>query len=185
MVHQAWVCGGCKRVVSLARAPCVTSWRWPWRQQLAAAGLFLTHCCAWSLQHPPHHHQVREVALEAIARARRGEGPTLIECETYRFRGHSLADPDELRSKEEKAHYQARDPIPRLRQVRAPPALLAQSLPTGPCCTCLVASCRGGSSFSCSLGLSIGGCGARECCGSRPTADCTAPPCAPAPAVHD
>ena len=42
--------------------------------------------------------QVREVALEAIARARRGDGPTLIECETYRFRGHSLADPDELRS---------------------------------------------------------------------------------------
>lgn len=58
---------------------------------------------------------VREVALEAIARARRGEGPTLIEAETYRFRGHSLADPDELRSKEEKAHYQARDPIPRMR----------------------------------------------------------------------
>lgn len=30
--------------------------------------------------------KVREVALEAIARARRGDGPTLIECETYRFR---------------------------------------------------------------------------------------------------
>jgi len=58
---------------------------------------------------------VREVALEAIARARRGDGPTLIECETYRFRGHSLADPDELRSKEEKAKYQARDPIPKLK----------------------------------------------------------------------
>jgi hypothetical protein len=49
--------------------------------------------------------QVREVAQEAIARARRGDGPTLIEAETYRFRGHSLADPDELRSKEEKAKY--------------------------------------------------------------------------------
>jgi hypothetical protein len=37
--------------------------------------------------------QVREVALEAIARARAGEGPTLIECETYRFRwvGHWLS----------------------------------------------------------------------------------------------
>lgn len=43
--------------------------------------------------------------MEAVERARRGDGPTLIECETYRFRGHSLADPDELRSKEEKAHY--------------------------------------------------------------------------------
>ena len=52
--------------------------------------------------------QVREVAQEAIVRARRGEGPTLIEAETYRFRGHSLADPDELRLKEEKEHYQVR-----------------------------------------------------------------------------
>lgn len=42
--------------------------------------------------------KVREVAKEAIGRARRGEGPTLVECETYRFRGHSLADPDELRN---------------------------------------------------------------------------------------
>ena len=49
--------------------------------------------------------KVREVALEAVERARRGEGPTLIEAETYRFRGHSLADPDELRSKDEKAAY--------------------------------------------------------------------------------
>lgn len=55
--------------------------------------------------------KVREVAIEAIERARRGDGPTLIECETYRFRGHSLADPDELRSPEEKAKYAARDPI--------------------------------------------------------------------------
>merc|ERR1712094_10038 len=44
---------------------------------------------------------VRKVAEEAIARARRGDGPTLIECETYRYRGHSLADPDELRKAEE------------------------------------------------------------------------------------
>jgi pyruvate dehydrogenase E1 component alpha subunit len=43
--------------------------------------------------------------MEAVQRARRGEGPTLIEAETYRFRGHSLADPDELRRKEEKDHY--------------------------------------------------------------------------------
>ncbi len=55
--------------------------------------------------HPNTPQQVREVAAEAIARARRGDGPTLIEAETYRFRGHSLADPDELRTKEEKDHY--------------------------------------------------------------------------------
>ncbi len=54
---------------------------------------------------------VRQVAKEAVARARAGEGPTLIECLTYRFRGHSLADPDELRSKEEKEEWFARDPI--------------------------------------------------------------------------
>jgi pyruvate dehydrogenase E1 component alpha subunit len=54
---------------------------------------------------------VRTVAQEAIARARAGEGPTLIECLTYRFRGHSLADPDELRSKAEKETWMARDPI--------------------------------------------------------------------------
>jgi pyruvate dehydrogenase E1 component alpha subunit len=54
---------------------------------------------------------VREVAKEAVRRARAGEGPTLIEALTYRFRGHSLADPDELRSKAEKEYWFARDPI--------------------------------------------------------------------------
>jgi len=58
---------------------------------------------------------VRKVAEEAIARARRGDGPTLIECETYRYRGHSLADPDELRKPEEKEFYAKRDPIPKFR----------------------------------------------------------------------
>ncbi|NCJ05469.1 pyruvate dehydrogenase (acetyl-transferring) E1 component subunit alpha [Synechococcales cyanobacterium C] len=52
-------------------------------------------------------------AQDAIARARAGEGPTLIEALTYRFRGHSLADPDELRSKDEKDHWFAQDPIKR------------------------------------------------------------------------
>jgi pyruvate dehydrogenase E1 component alpha subunit len=56
---------------------------------------------------------VHAVAQEAVARARAGEGPTLIEALTYRFRGHSLADPDELRSKEEKEEWFPRDPIKR------------------------------------------------------------------------
>ncbi|KAK3038062.1 hypothetical protein RJ639_032041 [Escallonia herrerae] len=60
--------------------------------------------------------KVREVAKEAIGRARRGEGPTLVECETYRFRGHSLADPDELRDPAEKARYATRDPITSLKK---------------------------------------------------------------------
>ena len=57
---------------------------------------------------------VRTVAQAAVERARAGEGPTLIECLTYRFRGHSLADPDELRSKAEKEEWLARDPIKKL-----------------------------------------------------------------------
>lgn len=57
---------------------------------------------------------VHSVAQEAVARARAGEGPTLIEALTYRFRGHSLADPDELRTSEEKDFWMTRDPIKRL-----------------------------------------------------------------------
>jgi pyruvate dehydrogenase E1 component alpha subunit len=59
------------------------------------------------------------VAQQAIARARAGEGPTLIECLTYRFRGHSLADPDELRSKDEKEAWLARDPLKRFEDLFA------------------------------------------------------------------
>jgi pyruvate dehydrogenase E1 component alpha subunit len=56
---------------------------------------------------------VHSVAREAVARARAGEGPTLVEALTYRFRGHSLADPDELRSPDEKQFWGERDPITR------------------------------------------------------------------------
>ncbi|MEL7034472.1 MAG: pyruvate dehydrogenase (acetyl-transferring) E1 component subunit alpha [Cyanobacteria bacterium J06592_8] len=59
---------------------------------------------------------VHTLAKEAVARARAGEGPTLIEALTYRFRGHSLADPDELRDKEEKDFWFSRDPIKKLAQ---------------------------------------------------------------------
>ena len=54
---------------------------------------------------------VRAAAERAVARARAGEGPTLLECLTYRFRGHSLADPDELRSEQEKQFWAQRDPL--------------------------------------------------------------------------
>lgn len=57
---------------------------------------------------------VRHVVQQAVIRARTGEGPTLIEALTYRFRGHSLADPDELRSRDEKEAWISRDPIKRL-----------------------------------------------------------------------
>jgi pyruvate dehydrogenase E1 component alpha subunit len=69
---------------------------------------------------------VRQVAQEAVARARSGGGPTLIEAMTYRFRGHSLADPDELRSKEEKEYWFSRDPIKKLATY-----LVEQNLATG------------------------------------------------------
>ena len=54
---------------------------------------------------------VRAATQRAIKRARAGEGPTLLECLTYRFRGHSLADPDELRAEEEKQFWAKRDPL--------------------------------------------------------------------------
>jgi pyruvate dehydrogenase E1 component alpha subunit len=57
---------------------------------------------------------VYKVAGEAIARARRGEGPTFIECKTYRLCGHSRSDPRTYRSKEEEAEWEIVDPIPRL-----------------------------------------------------------------------
>ena len=57
---------------------------------------------------------VRGAAQRAIERARKGEGPTLLECLTYRFRGHSLADPDELREKAEKEFWAQKDPINQL-----------------------------------------------------------------------
>nr|YP_009296956.1 pyruvate dehydrogenase E1 component alpha subunit [Ceramium japonicum]AOM66299.1 pyruvate dehydrogenase E1 component alpha subunit [Ceramium japonicum] len=58
---------------------------------------------------------IRQATIQAVKRARSGEGPTLIEALTYRFRGHSLADPDELRSKQEKDAWIARDPINNLK----------------------------------------------------------------------
>ena len=54
---------------------------------------------------------VRAAAQRAMDRARAGGGPTLLECLTYRYRGHSLADPDELRDEQEKAFWPRRDPI--------------------------------------------------------------------------
>jgi TPP-dependent pyruvate/acetoin dehydrogenase alpha subunit len=52
-----------------------------------------------------------EVAGEAVARARRGEGPTLIEAKTYRFYGHEEGDTATYRSDAEVEAFRARDPI--------------------------------------------------------------------------
>jgi pyruvate dehydrogenase E1 component alpha subunit len=59
---------------------------------------------------------VYEAAQEAIARARRGEGPSLIEAKTYRFYGHFQGDQVTYRTAEELESYKQRDPIVALRK---------------------------------------------------------------------
>ncbi len=55
---------------------------------------------------------VAEAVDDAIARARRGEGPSLVECKTYRTKGHSRSDRNRYRTKEEIEMWKMRDPIP-------------------------------------------------------------------------
>lgn len=57
---------------------------------------------------------VYETTKAAVERARRGEGPTLIECKTWRHRGHYEGDPDDYRTAEEKSEWMQKDPIERL-----------------------------------------------------------------------
>lgn len=54
---------------------------------------------------------VHEVAKKAIERARNESQPMLIEFKTYRYRGHSMADPGKYRTKEEVESWKARDPL--------------------------------------------------------------------------
>ena len=56
---------------------------------------------------------VHEAVLEAVKRARKGEGPSLIECKTYRWRGHFEGDACTYRCVEELEAWMAKDPIPR------------------------------------------------------------------------
>jgi TPP-dependent pyruvate/acetoin dehydrogenase alpha subunit len=59
---------------------------------------------------------VRQAASTAVAAARGGEGPILLECRTYRFVGHSRSDARGYRSRDEEEEWKLRDPIVRLRQ---------------------------------------------------------------------
>ncbi len=59
---------------------------------------------------------VYEATAEAVQRARSGQGPSMIECDTYRYRGHHVGDPGTAyRSKEEIDEWMRKDPIGRLK----------------------------------------------------------------------
>ena len=54
---------------------------------------------------------VHEAIEEAASRGRKGEGPTLLDIRTYRYKGHSMSDPQKYRSKEEVSDWMEQDPI--------------------------------------------------------------------------
>jgi TPP-dependent pyruvate/acetoin dehydrogenase alpha subunit len=59
---------------------------------------------------------VYRAAAEAVARARRGEGPTLLVTEAYRYEGHYAGEPEVYRSRAEVEEWRKKDPIPRFRE---------------------------------------------------------------------
>jgi len=59
---------------------------------------------------------VHEGVARAVKRAREGGGPTLLEMKTYRYKGHSISDPQKYRSKEEVDEYKSQDPLHRVLQ---------------------------------------------------------------------
>jgi len=59
---------------------------------------------------------VHESMEKAVARARKGDGPTFLEIKTYRYRGHSMSDPAKYRTKEELENYKNLDPIEQVRK---------------------------------------------------------------------
>ncbi|MFL0163217.1 pyruvate dehydrogenase (acetyl-transferring) E1 component subunit alpha [Aquirufa salirivi] len=70
---------------------------------------------------------VHEAVSRAAARARAGEGPTFLEFRTYRYRGHSMSDPQKYRSKEEVEAYKDRDPIEQVKMTILENNILTQA----------------------------------------------------------
>jgi pyruvate dehydrogenase E1 component alpha subunit len=66
------------------------------------------------------------VLSQAVARVREERRPVLVEAVTYRFRGHSMADPEQYRTKEEVAEWRARDPIPAFGELLVGAGILAE-----------------------------------------------------------
>lgn len=69
------------------------------------------------------------VVSEALERVRKTRHPVLVEAITYRFRGHSMADPEQYRTKEEVAHWRERDPIPAFAQLLVSEGAIAADEP--------------------------------------------------------
>lgn len=60
--------------------------------------------------------EVHQAVARAATRARNGEGPSLLEFRTYRYKGHSMSDPAKYRTKEELEEYKGKDPIEQVRR---------------------------------------------------------------------
>ena len=63
---------------------------------------------------------------EAVERARNGEGPSIVEAKTYRWKGHSKSDAKKYRTREEEQEWRAKDPIARLRDALIEEGLLTE-----------------------------------------------------------
>ena len=61
--------------------------------------------------------EVHEALLKAMKHCREGKGPYLLEFKTYRYKGHSMSDPQKYRSKEEVNDYKAQDPINQVKKI--------------------------------------------------------------------